>query len=376
MHVNDASERVLESAKPALTDYAIIDCDIHNEVPSLKTLLPYLPAHWQDYINESAFVGPDANDYPKNAPTTARAGSRPADGPPGSDLALMREQVLDAWQVDYGILTNAYWVQSIHLEDLAADMATAINQWQIEKWLDPEPRLRASLVVPSQNPVLAAREIERHAGHAGFVQVIMPVRSLIPYGKRYYDPIYEAAIKNGLAIGIHYGGAPGHAPTPTGWPSTYIEEYAGMAQVFQSQVMSLIFEGVFDRFPDLRLALIEGGFTWMPSLMWRMDKEWKGLRHNTPWVKQAPSAYVRNHIRMTVQPVNAPPQPQQLLDIIEQIESDEMLMFSTDYPHWHFDHNEEAWPVALPAASMEKLMAGNARAFYHLPASARTVDPA
>jgi predicted TIM-barrel fold metal-dependent hydrolase len=361
-------EKSLASAKPALAAYPVIDCDIHNEVPSLKTLLPYLPVHWQAYINESAFVGPDANDYPKNAPTTARPGSRPADGPPGSDLALLAEQVLDVWEVDYAILANTYWVQSVHLEDLAADLATAINQWQIDEWLEKEPRLRASLVLPSQNPVLAAREIERFGDHPGFVQVIMPVRSLIPYGKRYYDPIYEAAIKHGLAIGIHYGGAPGHAPTPTGWPSTYLEEYAGMAQVFQSQVWSLVIEGTFDRFPDLRMALIEGGFTWLPSLMWRMDKEWKGLRHNTPWVKQLPSAYIRQHMRLTVQPVNAPPQPELLYQILEQIESDELLMFSTDYPHWHFDSDDEAWPVALPEASMEKLMAGNARAFYSLPA--------
>ncbi len=92
MHVSRTDEKVLESAKPALADYAIIDCDLHNELPALKTLYPYLPAHWQDYMSESAFVGPDANDYPKNAPTTARAGSRPANGPPGSDLALLREQ--------------------------------------------------------------------------------------------------------------------------------------------------------------------------------------------------------------------------------------------------------------------------------------------
>ncbi len=361
------TEKVFEAEKPTMTSHAVIDCDIHNELPSLKTLFPYLPDHWRDYISESAFVGPDANDYPKGAPTTARPGSQPPSGPPGSDLGLLREQVLDVWNVDFGILTNAYWVQSIHLEDLAADMATAINHWQVESWLDPESRLRASLVVPSQNPQLAAEEIERFGGHPGFVQVIMPIRSLIPYGKRFYDPIFAAAVKHGLAIGLHYGGAPGHAPTPAGWPSTYLEEYAGMAQVFQSQVMSLIFEGAFDRFPDLRVALIEGGFTWMPSLMWRMDKEWKGLRHNTPWVKQLPSEYVRNHIRMTVQPINAPPQQEYVVQIIEQLESDEMLLFSTDYPHWHFDANEEAWPIQLPDALTAKIMAENARAFYRLP---------
>ena len=58
-----------------------------------------------------------------------------------------------------------------------------------------------------------------------------------------------------------------------------------MSQVFQAQVLSLVSEGVFDKFPDLRVALIETGVTWMPSLMWRFDKEWRGLRNLTPWVK-------------------------------------------------------------------------------------------
>lgn len=344
-----------------------IDCDIHNELPSLDALKPYLPDYWCDYIDNSAFVGPDANDYPNGAPTSARPGTQPANGnAPGSDLALLREQVLDPWNVEIGILTCAYRVQSVHNEDLAAALARAINDWQIEHWLDPEPRLRASLVVPSQNPELAAQEIGRLGSHPGFVQVVMPVRSLIPYGNRHYDPIYAAAVDRDLVVGIHYGGAPGHPPTPVGWPSTYLEEYAGMAQVFQSQVISLIAEGVFDRFPDLRVALIEGGFTWLPSLMWRIDKEWKGLRRDTPWIKRPPSHYIHEHIRLSLQPVDAPPNPEHLRQIIEQLDSPDLLMFSTDYPHWHFDTPAEALPVSLPDSLTTKILSENARSLYHL----------
>jgi hypothetical protein len=346
---------------------AVIDCDIHNELPSLETLFPYLPDYWCDYIRESAFVGPDANDYPKGAAISARPGAAPAGGgPPGSDLKLLREQALDAWHVEVGILTCAYQVSSVHNEDLAASLATAINRWQVDSWLAAEPRLRASIVVPSQNPELAAQEIERCGNHPGFVQVILPVRSLMPYGKRRYDPIYAAAVAHGLAVGIHFGGAPGNPPTPVGWPSTYLEEYAGMAQVFQSQVISLIIEGVFDRFPDLRVALIEGGFTWLPSLMWRLDKEWKGLRHNTPWVKRLPSEYMRQHIRLTLQPLDAPLEARFLSQIVEQMDSDELLMFSTDYPHWQFDSPEEALPAVISEPLRSKIMASNARAFYRL----------
>ncbi|MBV7340293.1 amidohydrolase family protein [Chloroflexi bacterium TSY] len=346
---------------------AVIDCDIHNKLPSLETLFPYLADHWCEYIRTSAFTGPSANDYPRGAPTSARPGSVPEQGgPAGSTLQLVREQVLDPWATEVGILTCSYRVQSIKNEDMAADLATAINRWQIDTWLEPEPRLRGSLVVPSQNANMAAEEIGRLGHHPAFVQVTLPVRSYIPYGNRFYDPLYAAAVEHDLVVGIHFGGAPGHPPTPTGWPSTYLEEYAGMAQVFQSQVISLVIEGVFDRFPDLRVALIEGGFNWMPSLMWRLDKDWKGLRSNTPWVKRPPSDYMREHMRLTVQPIGAPPKQEYILHTIDQLESDTMLMFATDYPHWHYDSDEEAWPLTLPEPLNSNIWSENARQFYRL----------
>ena len=347
--------------------HPVIDCDIHNEVSSVEQLMPYLADYWQDYIRGSAFSGPHANDYPRGAPTSARPGSIPAEGgQAGSTLQLVREQALAPWNTEIGILNCSYRVQSVRQEDLAADLATAANRWQIDEWLTPEPRLRGSLVVPSQAPARAAEEIQRSGGHPQFVQVVIPVRSHIPYGNRYYDPLYSAAVEHDLVVGINFGGAPGNPPTPVGWPSTYLEEHAGMAQVFQSQVISIIAEGVFDRFPDLRIALIEGGFAWMPSLMWRLDKEWKGLRSNTPWVRRAPSDYIRDHMRLTVQPVGAPPDPRYILQTIEQLESDTLLMFATDYPHWHYDDNSEAWPVTLPEPLNANTWSENARSFYRL----------
>jgi len=340
-----------------------IDCDIHNEVPTLQTLFPHMSDFWCDYCSHSGFRGPDANDYPRAAPLTTHPDAK---SPWDIDLAHIRERLLDGWNLEYGILNCAYRVQSVHNPDLAAAIAQAINDWQIEHWLDPEPRLRASLVIPSQIPELAAREIERVGEHLGFVQAILPVRSRIPYGNRIHHPIYEAAVRHNLAIGIHYGGAPGNQPSPTGWPSTYLEEYSGMTQVFQAQVISLVAECVFDQFPELRIVLIESGFTWLPAVMWRIDKEWRGLRNNTPWLKRPPSEYMRNHIRFTLQPIDAPPTRKQLLQIIGQLESDEMLMFSTDYPHWQFDTPNDALPPELPGALARKILSENARAFYQL----------
>lgn len=366
MDTNATAPTITHDVNPQTRHAAVIDCDIHNEMPAIDRLFPYLADHWVDYVRETGFGGPGANDYPRGAPTSARPGSTPDDGPPGSSLQLVREQVLDPWATEVGILTCSYRVQSVQNDDLSAALATAVNQWQVDSWLQPESRLRGSIVVPSQLPDRAAEEIERFGNHPSFVQVTLPVRSFVPYGKRFYDPLYEAAVKHNLVVGLHFGGAAGHPPTPVGWPSTYLEEHAGMAQVFQSQTISMVVEGVFDRFPDLRVALLEGGFIWMPSLMWRIDKEWKGLRSNTPWVKRPPSDYMRDHFRLSVQPVGAPPKRDYILQTIEQLESDSMLMFATDYPHWHYDTNDEAWSFELPEPLNSNIWSENARGWYRL----------
>lgn len=346
---------------------AIIDCDLHNAVPGVEALFPYLSDYWREYITQSSFKGPVDTPYPPGLPTSARPGAAPPNGgPPGSDLALLREQALDATGVEYAILNCVYAVESVHNPYAATALASAVNDWLLEEWLAREPRLRASLVVPSQQPELAAREIDRVGAQPGFIQVLLPVHSAAPYGNRRYHPIYEAATRHGLVVGIHFGGAPGNPPTPCGWPSYYLEEYVAMAQLFQAQVVSLIAEGVFDRFPTLRVALLESGVTWLPALLWRFDKEWKGLRQEVPWVKQAPSAYLREHFRLTLAPFDALPDPGFLLRLSAQLDSEDLFLFATDYPHAHGDPEPQALVAALPEPFARKVLAENARAFYHL----------
>jgi len=340
----------------------VVDCDIHATVPNVEALLPYLAEHWREYIRTSAFKGAVDTAYPPNAPTSVRPGSSGK----GSTLEEVQRDVLDAWNVEIGILNCAYAVDGLHNPDTAAAMASAVNDWLVVEWLDKEPRLRASVVVPTRVPEMAAQEIDRIGSHAGFVQVLLPVRSEAPYGHRRYLPIFDAAVRNGLAVSLEFGGAPGNPPTGSGWPSYYIEEYVGMAQVFQTQALNLIVEGVFDRFPDLRIAFVESGWTWLPSLMWRIDKDWKGLRREVPWNTQVPSSYIRDRMRFSLQPLDAPEDPRQVLQIIDELGSEDLLMFSTDYPHWHFSAPEEAVPAGLSPALRRKILRDNAHTFYRL----------
>jgi predicted TIM-barrel fold metal-dependent hydrolase len=257
-------------------------------------------------------------------------------------------------------------VDSLHNPDAAIAFARAVNDWQINEWLEKDSRLRASIVVPIQLPDEAAKEIDRVAGHPGFVQVALPVRTERPLGSRLYHPVWQAIERNNLVAGIQFGGVPGNPPTPSGWPSYFYEEYVGAALTFASQLTSIVSEGVFDQFPAIQVALIESGFTWLPAHMWRFDKEWRNLRRLVPWVKRPPSEYIREHVKLTVQPLDAPADPKPLLEVFDQLGSDDMLLYASHYPRVHAADPEATLLRYLPAQRADKVRSGNARALYRL----------
>jgi len=203
----------------------VIDTDIHCTVPSARALFPYLSAHWREYITNSSFKGPVDTSYPSGAPSSALAGTRPPEGgPPGSSLQLIREQVLDAWNVEVGILNPAYSVDSISAPDTAAAMASAVNDWLIHEWLANEPRLRATMLVPTRVRDMAAKEIDRVGSHPGIVQVMLPAVAQSLYGQRRWWPLFEAIERNNLVASFQFGGASGFPMSAAGWPSHYVEE--------------------------------------------------------------------------------------------------------------------------------------------------------
>ena len=349
----------------------IVDCDIHPAYRSPADLHPFLPARWREHMatfGEHLRQGLSGQlAWPRMMASGMRVDAFPKDGPPGSDLALMRRQHLDPNGVEYGMLMQLSkgGMEERNLE-FAAALSKAVNDWQLETWVKPEPRLRAGIVVPQEDAAFAASEIERRADNPAFVQVIMSPRSSDPLGHRRYWPIYAAAERCNRPIALHVQGfSGGHASTGAGWPTYYMQEHYATATGMQGTVASLIFEGVFERFPKLKVVLIEGGFAWAPALCWRMDKYWERLRQETPHVKRPPSEYVREHVWFTTQPIEEPDDPQHLAEIIGWLGWDR-LMFSSDYPHWDFDHPQEVFKFKLTDAQKAKVFRDNAKALYGL----------
>jgi predicted TIM-barrel fold metal-dependent hydrolase len=337
---------------------APIDCDLHPAVPAMSSLMPYLDDMWRETVERRGIDELNTIAYPSNSPLTVRGDWRDASGKPAATAERLGVAALDPFCTSMAICNCLYGVQATFSEDLGAAMARAVNDWIAREWLDRDPRLRASIVVPQQNAELAAAEIERCAGDHRFVQVMLLVSGELPLGRRQNWPIYAAAERHGLPIGIHAGSSYRHPNTPVGWSSYLTEEYVNHAGAFQTQLTSLIAEGVFAKFPKLLFVLMESGVTWLPGYLWRLTKFWKGLRSEVPWVADPPATMVRERVRLTLQPFDGPPDPATITRFMEHMQSDELLLFSTDYPHWQFE-GSEVMPAGLDAALARKIMVDN-----------------
>jgi uncharacterized protein len=345
----------------------VIDADAHVAVPSLDALRPHFARQWNEWIDETGFSVPPAlgTKYPAGSSVTRAPEWLPSDGrPAASDLAELQRDVLDPLEVETAIVSCYWGHDSVRNPDFAVELARALNDWLVEEWLDRDPRLRGSLVVPAHNPADAAREIERVGGHPGFVQVLLPLWSSRLYGNRAWLPMWETLVGHGLVAGIHYGGYSDGPTTSTGWTAWFLEEYVSAPGMCWQQLTSILAEGVLREYPDLRLSVLEVGFGWFPAYLWRVDKEWKGLRREIPWVDRPPSEVFRERLRLSIQPLATGP-PAQLAHVLGWMGGDEMLMFATDYPHGH-ETGVEVLLDLLDDDARRRLMADNARAHYRL----------
>ncbi|MBF9044351.1 amidohydrolase family protein [Rhodobacterales bacterium HKCCE4037] len=361
---------VLTDPRPetaAETATKVVDCDIHPSFRTPTEILDYLPSRWRDHARAFGIRPPNsmtgALAYPRMGGGMRQDAWPPTGGPPASDLEFMRAQHLDPLNIEVGILHCLNPGPSLMDLDFSAAYCAAMNDWQVDRWLSQEPRLRGTIVIPQEDTAAAVAEIEARATDPRFVQVAFVPRGIEPSGRRRYWPIYEAAAKHGLPVAMHTAPYGWRENTGAGNASFYLEEHYAVANPIQSAMTSLIFEGVFERLPNLKLVLVEGGFAWAAPLMWRMDREWARMRDEIPAVRRAPSDYVRRQVWLTTQPVEEPPRNADLKHLIRWLGADR-IMFSSDYPHWDFDDPHRAFRIGLKPEEKSAILRDNARAVY------------
>jgi uncharacterized protein len=356
-------------------DTGLIDFDVHNALASAGELKKYLPARWHRAYDEGSGVG-SARWMQFGAARLGvfRADAWPESGPPGSDLDLMREQLLDRYNVRHAVLHPVLETMSVSLDgEVGLAYAAAFNDWMVERWLDRDARFLGGITVPFEDAERAAKEIGRVAVDPRFAKIVLTVATREPLGAPRYWPILEAAEEHGLPITLHVGGYGSATPSGAGWASFHVEAHTNWALPYAAQVVSLVASGAFDRFPNVQFILEEGSLGWMPALMWRMDRTHRVLGERMAQLAEPPSEIVRKHFWMTTQPLDEPPVRGQLVELFDMLNMPDRILFSSDYPHHDFDAPDRVLPAAQVGRGFRaRVLGGNAE---NLIARSLTPDP-
>ncbi len=319
----------------------LIDTDVHESPRSGEDLKPFLPEHFHSAVSPAM----PWTTYSLPVSLHGRTEWIDETGRSAVDRELVVKHLFENEKVTTAILCGFLHVSSMRCSfEAARAVARAYNDWQVETWLNFDPRFRGSVHVVADDPEEAAKEIDRVAKHPQIVQVFLPTVTDRQYGDPRYRPIFEAALRNDLAVAMHHGG---HTKTVLGFPRNYIEWHTMAApQAGMNQIMSVIINGTFDRYPGLKVVLLETGVIWLPWFMWRLDHQYRESRNEIPWVKKLPSEHLRNNVRVATQPMGDCP-PRRLAQIAAEMEAEDMYIFATDYPHYDADSVDTTLPRSL-----------------------------
>jgi predicted TIM-barrel fold metal-dependent hydrolase len=346
----------------------ILDTDSHN-LAMPTDLIPYMSERWGRYLESFGLRTAGELGIPRARWNACRADSwSPSGRPPGNDPEFFIEQLLDKYDINATILNNMVMSSQSMMGGnqpfafTAAYMAAA-NDWAAQEWLAIDDRFYSGICAPFEDPPAGIAEIDRWGGNNRFVHIQVPFATQQPLGNPKYWDMHERAEHYGLPLAFHPGGSL-HPLGGSGWPSFYFEDHAGRPQTLVAQIASLICEGVFDRFPRLKIVIEEGGWSWIRPYMWRLDAAWTQLREEVSHLERKPSEYVEDYFWFTSQPIEEPERRGEFEQSLEIFGSPDRLLYSSDYPHWDFDPPDRALPRTLSAELRAKILAGNAAEVY------------
>jgi len=248
----------------------------------------------------------------------------------------------------------------------------AYNDWLIEFCGFAPRRLIGAGMLPADDPALATRELERLARLGLRHAMLLAAVADPPIYHPAWEPLWTVAAETAIPIGLHLIV---QAPTAHPGVSALAASVSGGVQAplqLLDPLVALIFSGVLERHPSLRLVLAESGIAWLPFAVHRMDREYgKYCDAREAWearggipLTMPPSEYFSRQVWATFQDDAAG------LGMLSLI-GDDRVMWASDYPHpdstWpHSRQAIDAQMADLPESARRKLTRDNARALYQL----------
>lgn len=362
--------------KKALKDFTVVDVDVHiHETPA--ALERYCDLPWRKSLEFLASIPYRPLDMPGFSPKINHWTPLPEFGHRRSTVTSAAEmrQDLDDLGVDIGILfpDNFLLHGAIKQADYAIALAQAYNRWLVEEWLGEDNGLKGAIIAPHHDPTAAAAEIRRYAAHRHVAAIFLPTSCVEPlYGHRRYDPVYEAAQETGLPVFFHSVMAvhPDFVLQLNQFDTIFGAHTLAHPVSIMANLVSIVETGVPVRFPRLKIAFTESGIAWVPWLMLRLDKEYNERRRDVPFLRDRPSALIKQMFFAT-QPIEEPEHLRDMATLLSLFGGENSVMFASDWPHHDFDHPSKVLQIPVSADVRRNIMGGNAMRLMNLVEPAR-----
>jgi hypothetical protein len=242
---------------------------------------------------------------------------------------------MDTEGIDISVLfpTRGFAVTMLPEKDYAAAFCRAYNEW-VASICAESPRLKAVALVPFQDVDAAVQEIERAITRLGLAGIAVASFGLKEHlGQPLFWPIYEQLQKLNTPLLVHNSR---QGPAGEIRFDTFLFRHT-IGRPFETLLdcAALMYGGVPEKFPRLKIAFLECGCGWVPYWMDRMDEEWEKRQAEAPLLKKKPSQYIiEGHWYYATEPEETT-----LPYVMERIGEDRIL-FASDYPHWdgNFPH--------------------------------------
>ena len=274
---------------------------------------------------------------------------------------------LDRGGVDTTVLfpTLGLFMSFLKDREWAVALCRAYNTFLHEEFIRVSPRLKAVALLPVQDPEAAALELRRGVRELGLAGAMLAADGTHLLGDARFTPIYEEAQRLDVMLAIHASGSHLGGAGVDLFPR-FIQAHTVSHPFGQMrQLTSMIFEGIPERFPALRLAFLEAGAGWAPYWMERMDDEYAKRSAEAPALRKKPSEYVRGgNIYFSCEA------DEWLLPQAMKLVGENQIVFASDFPHW-----DNSYPASideirdrgdLTDAQKRNLFAENARRLYRL----------
>jgi 2,3-dihydroxybenzoate decarboxylase len=236
-----------------------------------------------------------------------------------------RLELMDQGEIDLAVLSNAAVVQGVLEPQAALRIARESNDHLAEVVRERPDRFAAFATTPLQHPGEGADELQRAVEQLGLVGTMLFGCTDGHYlDDRSFDPFWERAQDLDVPVYLHAADAPTQPPSQAGRPELRGATWSWTAET-ATHALRIVFGGVFERFPGVRLILGHMGET-LPFFLWRLDQRAGAFADHTP--EQTPAALVRRNIRITTAGSFSDEPLRCALDAL----GEDNVMYSIDYP--------------------------------------------